>query len=795
MLSPGPRGTSRVSASKFFGLAILGCACAWAQPQYADWTLTAQPATVAPGGKVLLRAEARIQPGWHLYAASSPSGIPASFQVGPAALVERVRVLQAKPKRAFDKTFGSDTETFEGQAAFLLETQLAAGAPPGPAELSVQARFETCSDTQCVPGRWTGRVMVDVEPGATAAVAIPAGFEEAKPVPAGGVPPAGADRGLASFLLVAFGFGLASIFTPCVFPMIPITMSYFLNRQAGGAPGAPRDGLAQAVVFCLGIIVLFSGIGLLITAALGPFGIVQLGSNPWVNGFIAALFIAFGLSLLGAFEITLPSGILTRLNASSEKGGFAGTLLMGLTFSLASFACVGPFVGTLLAASVGSGGVRPLAGMVTFSAGLALPFFLLALFPSYLKKLPRSGGWMARVKVVMGFVILAASLKYLSSLDQVLQWGFLTRERFLAAWMVLFAMAGLYLLGFLRLEGVKPDEPMGIVRLLLGMAFLVFAITLAPGMSGAPLGDLDAYVPAASDQAVRAGTGASGPAWLKDQYREAVDQARREGKLVLVDFTGYACANCHWMKANMFTRPEISAELGRFVLVELYADGADAVSEANQKLEVEKFQTVAEPYYAILDPDEKVLATFPGLTRDTAEFLAFLSKGKAASPAAAPTVTAGAGAVTAAASATGTTPAGPAGAAGAAPAAAAGLPHFASPSQFAGKVLVVDFWATYCVPCIQEIPSFNKLQKDLKDRGVVVVGVAMDEEGEERVVPFLKKHPMEYQVALGSPELNQQFKLEPLPVTVVFGRDGKQLKRFEGLTSEAELTAAVRAAL
>ena len=245
----------------------------------------------------------------------------------------------------------------------------------------------------------------------------------------------------------------------------------------------------------------------------------------------------------------------------------------------------------------------------------------------------------------------------------------------------------------------------------------------------------------------------------------------------------------------MFTRPEISAELGRFVLVELYADGTDAVSEANQKLELEKFQTVAEPYYAILDPDEKVLATFPGLTRDTAEFLAFLSKGKAASPAAAPTVTAGAGAVTAAASATGTTPAGPAGAAGAAPAAAAGLPHFASPSQFAGKVLVVDFWATYCVPCIQEIPSFNKLQKDLKDRGVVVVGVAMDEEGEERVVPFLKKHPMEYQVALGSPELNQQFKLEPLPVTVVFGRDGKQLKRFEGLTSEAELTAAVRAAL
>jgi len=620
---------------KLTAILVVSLGSAWAQAQYATWSVTAQPATAAPGGKVLLRVEAAIAPGWHLYAASSPAnaGIPASFQVGPPNLVERVRVFEAQPKRAFDKNFGSETETFEGQATFLLETQLAAGSPAGPAELSVKARFQTCNDTQCVPGRWSGSATVNVQAGAAAGVAIPAGFEESKP-PASGAPPAGADRGLAGFLLVAFGFGLASIFTPCVFPMIPITMSYFLNRQAGGQ----RDGVVQAVVFCLGIIVLFSGIGLAITAALGPFGIVQLGSNPWVNGFIAALFIAFGLSLLGAFEITIPSSILTRLNASSDKGGFTGTLLMGLTFSLASFACVGPFVGTLLAASVGSGGVRPLAGMVTFSAGLALPFFLLALFPSYLKKLPRSGGWMARVKVVMGFVILAASLKYLSGVDQVLRWGFLTRERFLAAWIVLFAMAGLYLLGFVRLEGIKPDEPMGLGRLLTGMALLIFSITLFPGMAGGRLGDLDAYVPAASEQAGGAAAAtATGPAWMKDQYREALDRARREGKLVLVDFTGYACANCHWMKANMFTRPEIAIALDRFVLVELYADGADPVSEANQKLELDRFQTVAEPYYAILDADEKVLATFPGLTRDAAEFLAFLAKGNVAAPAPAAT--------------------------------------------------------------------------------------------------------------------------------------------------------------
>src|SRR5207248_855236 len=338
---------------------------------------------------------------------------------------------------------------------------------------------------------------------------------------------------------------------------------------------------------------------------LGPFGIVQLGSNPWVNGFITLLFIVFGLSLLGAFEITIPSAVLTRLNNSAGQGGFVGSLLMGLTFSLASFACVGPFVGTLLAASVSGGKTRPLIGMVSFATGLALPFFLLALFPSYLKRMPRAGGWMARIKVVMGFIILAASLKYLSSLDQVLQWGVLTRERFLAAWIVLFALPGLYLLGLLRMEGIKQDEPLGIGRLLPGAALLIFAISLVPGMTGGKLGDLDAYVPLAAQDST-GGAVAGGLAWMKNQYREALDRARREGKLVLINFTGYACTNCHWMKANMFTRPEIAQAMKDFVLVELYTDGTDAESDANQKVQLDRFQTVAIPYYAILDADEKV---------------------------------------------------------------------------------------------------------------------------------------------------------------------------------------------
>src|SRR5207248_596366 len=205
----------------------------------------------------------------------------------------------------------------------------------------------------------------------------------------------------------------------------------------------------------------------------------------------------------------------------------------------------GPFVGPLLAAAAQSGGARPLIGMASFSSGLATPFFLLAIFPGFLKRMPRSGGWLPRVKVVMGFVVLAAMLKYVASVDQVMQWNFLTRERFLATWVVLFGMAGLYLLGFLPMEGVSKDDRLGLGRLLTGALFLAFALSLIPGMMGAKLGDLDAYVPLASESA-RSGSGEAGLAWMKNDYRGALDRARRENKLVLVNFTGYACTNCHW---------------------------------------------------------------------------------------------------------------------------------------------------------------------------------------------------------------------------------------------------------
>lgn len=605
-------------------LLFAGLGLAYAAEDPVQWTLAIDAKSAAPGGHVLAKFTAKIESGWHLYSATTPPGgpNPTKIKLADNAALAGMKLYEPKPERKFDPNFQLDTETYAADTTFLLDIEMKKDAAAGPVDVTASARYQVCTNTKCLPPKTkTATASIVIDPSATASdVVIPADYisgttvvktAAAKPT----APSQAPKESFGWFLLTAFGFGLAAIFTPCVFPMIPITVSYFMNR---------KDGLAQAVVFCLGIVVLFTGMGLLAKAVAGPFGVVQLGSSPWVNGFIAIVFVIFGLSLLGAFELTLPSGLLTRMDAAGRKGGYVGTLIMGLTFSLTSFACVGPIVGPLLVASVQGEGLQPILGMLCFATGLATPFFLLALFPSYLERLPKRGMWMARVKVVLGFIILAAAVKYLSNIDQVLQVGFLTRERFLAAWVVLFAMAGLYLLGFLRLEGISPDDHLGVGRTVLGALFLILSISLIPGMWGAKLGEIDAYVPVSTSQVGFGGAAAEGIPWMKDKYREALAQARQEGKLVLVDFTGYACTNCKWMKANMFTRPEIAALAKNFVAVELYTDGSDESSKMNQEMEEKRFKTVAIPFYVILDPDENVLATFPGLTRSAQEFQVFL---------------------------------------------------------------------------------------------------------------------------------------------------------------------------
>jgi thiol:disulfide interchange protein len=611
-----------------------------------QWTLTFDAKAAPPGSHVLGKFTGTIQPHWHVYSMTTPPGgpNPTTTSIADNPAVAGFKIYQAKPVRKLDPSFGIDTETFAEQYVLLFDIELKKDAAAGPSDITAKVRYQSCNDTICLPPKKkSAAASLSLDPSAPAqAIVIPAGYTLVPaPVPGAvstsSVPPntqtaptqAPPSSDLGLFLLTAFGAGLAAIFTPCVFPMIPFTVSYFLNRQTGNK----RDGVLHAVIFCLGIIVLFTGLGALLKAIAGPFGVVQLGNSPWVNSFIAAVFIVFGLSLLGAYELTLPSGLLTKMNQASEGGGYLGTLVMGLTFTLTSFACIGPIVGPLLVASVQTSGLQPVFGMASFATGLAAPFFVLALFPSFLQRMPKSGGWLMRVKVVLGFVVLAISIKYLSSADQILQTDFISREMFLAAWVVLFALPGLYLLGFLRLEGIKPEDRLGVGRVLIAALFLTFSISLLPGLFGASLGNVEAFIPVqAKGVALLGGSGSAGeaaaPVWMKNQYKEALAKARAENKLVFINFTGYACTNCHWMKANMFPRPEINGLLKDFVLVDLYTDGTDALSEENQQLEEKRFGTVAIPFYAIVDPDEHTIATFPGLTRKSSEFVSFLNSGK-----------------------------------------------------------------------------------------------------------------------------------------------------------------------
>jgi thiol:disulfide interchange protein len=745
-------------------------ACAFAQTEsfnHVQWKMTLDSPTAAPGATVLAHLEATVDEGWHMYSLSTPPGpIPTTIATVDGAAVASVTFFEPPPIRKFDPNFQADTETYEGKQVFLARIELKKDVAPGDVTIAFRPRYQTCSGTQCIPPRTRDiSAVIKVAAGgfAGSAMAIPAGYIEAKPA-APGAPvsttSAAADSGILAFLALAFGFGLAAIFTPCVFPMIPITMSYFTGQ---------RGGFAQALTFCLGIIFLFTGIGLITTLILGPAGVVQLGSNPWVNGFIALIFFVFGLSLLGAFEITIPSSVLTKMNSASNAGGYIGSLLMGLTFALASFACVGPFMGTLLAASVTGGQLRPIIGMATFATGLALPFFLLALFPGWLAKMPRSGEWLSRVKVVMGFLVLAAMLKYLYSLDAVLQTGFLTRERFLAAWVVLFAMAGFYLLGFVRLPGISQDAELGVSRLLIGMFLVIGAFTLIPGMMGARLGEIEAYIPPPTSGAFGSGGGATSSgelAWVENDLTGAFAQAKTGNKYVLVNFTGYACTNCHWMKANMFTKPEISGVMKDMVLVDLYTDGTDAASVANQKLEEDKFKTVAIPFYVLYDANQNVLATFPGLTRSAPEYLAFLNTRGTTAPAS----------VASAVSDTGL----------------ANAPFKTlegatiSTADWKGKVVVLNYWATWCIPCRAEIPEFNKMHQDLASKGVEVVGISMDgDDGADTVKEFLKQNPMKYTVGLGTGDA------PPLPITLVLDKNGKTVQRFDGFTKPEDIRAAV----
>lgn len=608
----------------FFLFAFLATAFGWAETpaQVAHWSAELHEAK--------LDLSVTLKEGWHLYSLTQPAGGPIATRISfpsGSAVTQAGEIVAAAPKKALDPSFGIETETYVGSAKFEIPVKVAQGAA------GVNVRFQVCNDRLCLPPS-TAKLEI---PGfaamaATSAAATPPVATAATPSPV--TPVQAQQQPLSSFLWFAMGMGALSLLTPCVFPMVPITVSYFSNHGSSSRRGA----VFQALVYGFGIILTFSAIGLILALAFGAGGVNQLAANPWVNLLITVIFVGFAFSLFGAYMIQLPTGLMTSLNIMAnnrEAGGVIGALLMGLTFSLTSFTCTAPFVGTLLVTAATGNWHWPLAGMVAYSTVFALPFFALALAPQLVSQLPKAGGWMNSVKVVMGFLEIAAAMKFLSNADLVWRWGIFTRDVVLAVWISVGLLIVLYIFGFFRFEHDSPPQHVSAGRVFAALCFLAITISLVPGMFGRSLGELESFLPPASEE-VQAST-AGGSQWILNDLDKARTVATQQNKPIFIDFTGYTCTNCRWMEANIFPKAQVQAELAKFVTVRLYTDGDGPVFEKQQKYQQDTFGTVALPLYVILDGSGKTVATFPGLTRRPEEFSQFLQRGLPGSSAAAST--------------------------------------------------------------------------------------------------------------------------------------------------------------
>ena len=442
-----------------------------------------------------------------------------------------------------------------------------------------------------------------------------------------------------AFIWLAATAAALSLLTPCVFPMVPITVSYFLRH----ANTTRARAFAAVAVFGLGIVVTFTLLGVSVASLVGAAGLVRFATDAWVNLAIAAIFLALALNLLGIYEIGLSARLLGRIDSATRSGHMSDTgsaLLMGVLFTLTSFTCTAPFIGTLLVAASQGEWQRPIVGMLVYSIVFALPFVVLATVPRWIRQLPHSGSWLNRIKVVMGFVELAAAAKFISNADLVWHWNIFTHDVVLGIWVALTLIVTFYLLGAFRLPHEPPvdgDGPrrahslpqIGVGRALPALAFLALGMWLAAGLTGATLGTLESFLPPVGGEPPPVNS-ADVPAelnWRLNDLPGALAVARQQKRRVLIDFTGYTCTNCRWMEANMFTRPEVKVAMNRYVLARLYTDGDGDIYDKQQAMQQQRFGTIALPLYAIVDPDGKAVATFAGLTRSPNAFLSFLSTG------------------------------------------------------------------------------------------------------------------------------------------------------------------------
>jgi thiol:disulfide interchange protein DsbD len=543
-------------------------------------TAVAQPSAVHMGEISELVLTAKIDPGWHLYGLKPvPPPAPSTTEISVSGngIAAAGAATEDKPVTAYDANFEKQVTYHLKHASFSVPVKITAAAL-GPVNCQVSINYQTCNDKFCLPPRTKEiNVALTVTPGA-----VRQQYSHA-------AAPLEDDSDLPLFLAAAFGAGLLSLLTPCVFPLIPITLSSFVKQ----ADGNKRRLVLISSSYSIGIIALYVAVGFLTAIVLGASGISRLATNPWVNLFAFAVFLVFALSFFETIRIELPVNLGSLQNGAKKQGGWL------------SLAALGTVVGTLLVTAAGGSFLRPLLGMLVFSIAFVSPFLLFSMFPQWISRVPKSGVWLARVKATLGFIELAASLKFLSNVDLVWQWKILTEPVLLAAWALIFLCTALYLVGLLRFGIVADTEAAGsrvsIGRWLFAGAFTLSALYCFWGLSGRAINPyIAAYLPPAGYGGKDGVSSDSGLQWMSD-YDTAIAASKAQGKPLLIDFTGYTCTNCRLNEKQVFPAAKVQRALSKFVLVQLYTDGGKDAAK-NENLEISKFGDAALPLYGIVDP-------------------------------------------------------------------------------------------------------------------------------------------------------------------------------------------------
>ncbi|MDP6908577.1 MAG: cytochrome c biogenesis protein CcdA [Flavobacteriales bacterium] len=607
-------------------------------------------------GELELQFTATIEEHWHVYSMHLPEETmtqPTVFEFDSLKGVELVGVVkEPKPITEFDPVNEEELSWFEDEVTFVQKVRLT----ESDGYVKGALNFMACDDEKCLAPEWVDfefKVSGEVAEGTTTI-----GDDRTS------------DKSWVGIFIAGFFGGFIALLTPCVFPMIPLTVSFFTKQSKDKA-----KGVTNAFIYGAFIIFIYVVLGFLVTVTFGADALNALSTNVWFNLFFFVLLVVFAISFLGAFEITLPSSWVNKADQASERGGLIGIFFMAFTLSLVSFSCTGPIIGTLLVEAAVNGGVLgPIMGMTGFSLALALPFGLFAAFPGWLNSMPKSGGWLNSVKVVLGLLELALALKFLSNADLVVQAGLLKRELFIAIWIGIFGTLALYLFGLIRFPHDSPMSNISIPRYFFGLIVLVFTIYLIPGLWGAPLKIISGFPPpnfySESPNGIGKGGATTATAVLSDNgdivgepehcphglpcfhdYNEGLEYAKESSKPILLDFTGWACVNCRKMEEQVWSDPRVLKRLREeYVLISLYVDEktelpkeeqiAVMIGDKQKKLrtvgnrwsymQAERFGTNSQPYYVVLDHQEKQLGTPAAYDPDVEKYIDWLDAGSEA---------------------------------------------------------------------------------------------------------------------------------------------------------------------